>query len=313
MRVGYRSFMELRHLLAFVAVAELRHFGRAAERLGITQPPLSRQIQQLEAELSLNLFTRHSRSVELTPEGAKYLAAVRPHLDGLQLARDLAQATGRQRQGKLKVGFVSSLAYGLIPQALETLRAAAPDIEVEMFEQASAEQCRAVRARRLDLGLVFLPVEDQELKMRFLFREPLVAMLPAKHALASSRHVELDRLHQEPFIMCSHQPQAGFREMVLGLCRASGFEPEVAHSASSTAAMAELVGAGLGVALVPQSATGRESRDVAYRPLVNTPLRLETAAVWRADAMNPGLRLFLDHVIKAARQPKRWPLRPGSP
>ena len=104
--------------------------------------------------------------------------------------------------------------------------------------------------------------------------------------------------------MCSHQPQAGFREMVLGWCRASGFEPEVAHSASSTAAMAELVAAGLGVALVPRSATGRESRDVAYRPLVNPPLLLETAAVWRAEAMTTGLRLFLDHVIKAARQPK---------
>ena len=160
MRVGYRSFMELRHLLAFVAVAELRHFGRAAEQLGITQPPLSRQIQQLEADLGLTLFTRHSRSVELTPDGASYLAAIRPHLEGLQRARDRAQATCRQRRGKVEVGFVSSLAYGLIPRTLESLRAVAPGIEVELFEQASAAQCQAVRERRLDLGLVFLPVEE---------------------------------------------------------------------------------------------------------------------------------------------------------
>ena len=297
--------MELRHLLAFVAVADLRHFGRAAERLGITQPPLSRQIQQLEADLGLTLFTRHSRSVELTPEGASYLAAVRPHLEGLQHARDLARATCRQRRGKVKVGFVSSLAYGLIPRTLETLRVAAPDIEVEMFEQSSPQQCQGVREGCLDLGLVFLPVEDQELKMRFLFREPLVAMLPARHALAALRNVALERLHEEPFIMCSHQPQAGFRETVLGLCRASGFVPRVAHSASSTAAMAELVAASLGVALVPESATDRESTGVAYRPLANTPLRLETAAVWRAEAMTPVLRLFLDHAVKAARQPIR--------
>ncbi len=296
--------MDMRHLLAFVAVAELRHFGRAAERLGITQPPLSRQIQQLEAELGLTLFTRHSRSVELTLEGDSYLAAVRPHLDGLQRARDLAQAAGRQRRGRLKVGCVSSLAYGLIPRALETLHLAAPGIEVEMFEQPSVEQCQAVRARRLDLGLVFLPVEEQELKMRFLFREPLVAMLPARHALTRSRNVALERLHREPFIMCSRQPEAGFRETVLALCRANGFVPRVAHSASSTAAMAELVAAGLGIALVPQSAAGREPMGVAYRPLANTPLRLETAAVWRAEAMTPVLRLFLDHAIKAAQQPK---------
>ncbi len=297
--------MELRHLLAFAVVAELRHFGRAAERLGISQPPLSRQIQQLEADLGMPLFIRHSRLVELTPEGAKYLRAVQPHLDGLQRARDQARAHCRQRRGKVKVGFVSSLAYGLIPRALETLRTAAPGIEVEMFEQSSATQCQGVREHRLDLGLVFLPVEAQELKMRFLFREPLVTMLPAKHALAASRSVALERLHQEPFIMCSHQPQAGFRETVLGLCRANGFEPQVAHSASSTAAMAELVATGFGVALVPRSAADHKSVGVAYRPLAKTPLQLETAAVWRAEAMSPLLRLFLDHAIMAARQPKR--------
>ena len=222
----------------------------------------------------------------------------------MQRAHDLAQATSRRQRGKLKVGFVSSLAYGLIPRALETLRTAAPGIEVEMFEQPSVEQCQAVRARRLDLGFVFLPVEEQELKMRFLFREPLVAMLPVKHVLTHSQNVPLERLQQEPFIMCSRQPEAGFRETVLALCRANGFEPQVVHSASSTAAMAELVAAGLGVALVPQSATDRASTGVAFRPLANTPLRLETAAVWRAEAMTPALRLFLDHAIKAARQPK---------
>jgi DNA-binding transcriptional LysR family regulator len=120
----------------------------------------------------------------LTEEGASYLAAVRPHLDGLKRAHDVAQATCRRRRGKLKVGFVSSLAYELMPRLLETLRAVAPGIEVELFEQPSAEQCRAVRERRLEMGFVFLPVEDQELRMRLLFREPLVAMLPARHALA---------------------------------------------------------------------------------------------------------------------------------
>ena len=295
--------MEMRHLSAFVAVAQERHFGRAAERLGITQPPLSRQIQQLEAELGLRLFTRNARSVALTTVGASYLAAVRPHLDGLARAADAARALQRQPQGRLKVGFVSSLAYGLMPRLLEALRGVAPGIEVELFEQSSAAQCRAVRERRLDLGFVFLPVEEPELKMRPLFREPLVAMLPARHALAGLPVVALERLHGEPFIMCSRQPRAGFRETVVGLCRAGGFTPRVAHSASSTAAMAELVAAGLGMALVPRSASDRETAGVAYRPLAGAPLVLEVAAVWQADAMTPGLRLLLDQAVETARRP----------
>ena len=292
--------MELRHLLAFVAVAELRHFGRAAQRLGLTQPPLSRQIRQLEAELGLPLFTRHARAVELTGAGASYLAAVRPHLDGLQNAHRAAQATGRRQQGRLKVGYVSNLAYGMIPPLLESLRAAAPPIEIELFEGPSAEQCRAVRERRLDLGLVFLPVDEPDLKMRLLFREPLVAMVPAGHALANRKTVGLERLHGEPFILCSRQPEAGFRETVLGLCHANGFAPQVAHSASSTAAMAELVAAGLGVALVPRSAADRAHAGVAYRPLAGKGVELSVAAVWRPEAMTPVLRVFLDHVVKAA-------------
>ena len=297
--------MELRHLLAFVAVAELRHFGRAARRLGITQPPLSRQIRQLEAELGQPLFVRHARAVELTEAGTSYLAAVRPHLDGLQSAHRAAQATARRRQGRVKVGFVSHLAYGLIPPLLESLRADAPPVETELFDGPSAEQCRAVREGRLDLGLVFLPVDDLELKMRPLFREPLVAMVPAGHTFGAAREIALERLRGESFILCARQPETGFRETVLGLCRANGFEPRVAHSASSTAAMAELVARGLGVALVPRSAADRAHVGVAYRPLAGAPLELSVAAVWRSDAMTPVLRVFLDHVIKITTYKKK--------
>ncbi len=301
--------MELRHLHAFITVAEECHFGRAAARLGISQPPLSRQIQQLEAELGLRLFRRNARSVEMTVEGAGYLAAVRPHVESLARATYGAQAVARQVRGQMKVGFVSSLGYGLMPRLLETLRAVAPGIGVELFEQPSAEQCQGVRERRLDLGFVFLPVEAEELKMRRLFQEPLVAMLPAEHALARLPKVALTRLHHEPFVMCSRQPRQGFHETVLALCRATGFVPRVAHAASSMAAMTELVAAGLGVALIPQSATGQRHAGVIYKSLTDTPLRLEVAAIWRADAMTPALRTLLDHGIKIARLAKEKAVR----
>ena len=296
--------MELRHLHAFITVAEERHFGRAAARLGISQPPLSRQIQQLEAELGLRLFRRDARSVETTAEGDRYLAAVRPHVEGLARATHGAQAAARQVRGQMKVGFVSSLGYGLMPRLLEALREVAPGIGIELFEQPSAEQCQGVRERRLDLGFVFLPIEAGELKMRRLFQEPLVAMVPAGHALAKLPSLALAQLHHESFVMCSRQPHQGFHETVLDLCRAAGFVPRVAHAASSTAAIAELVATGLGVALIPESATGQGHAGTTYKPLTDTPLTLEVAAIWRADAMTPALRTLLDQGIKIARSGK---------
>lgn len=294
--------MEIRHLHAFIAVAEERHFGRAAARMGITQPPLSRQIQQLETELGLRLFERNARSVELTAAGTSYLAAVRPHLVGLARAADQARAVYRQPQGLVRVGFVSSLGYGMMPRLLENLRTAASCVGVEMVELPSAEQCQGVRERRLDAGFVFLPIEAQELKMRRLFREPLVAMLPVRHPLASAAAVALEALREEPFILCARQPQTGFHEMVAKLCQAHGFTPRAAHSASSTAAMAELVAMGLGLALVPRSAMDRRHVGVVYKSLDGTPMELEIAAVWRADVMTPALRFFLDQAVQAARR-----------
>ena len=297
--------MELRYLNAFVTLAEERHFGRAAIRLGISQPPLSRQIQQLEAELGVQLFRRNARSVEVTLEGSRYLAAVRPHLEGLARATHATQATARQVHGQMKVGFVSSLGYGLMPRLLDSLHKVAPGIGVELFEGPSAQQCQGVRERRLDLGFVYLPVEAGELKMRWLFQEPLVAMLPARHAFAKLSEVALARLQHEPFILCARQPDDGFHEVVLDLCRAAGFEPQAGHSASSMAAIAELVAAGLGIALVPRSAIGQGHAGVIYKPLTNQPLILEVGAVWWADAMTPALRMLLDQAIKAAQHEKR--------
>lgn len=302
MRVGYRSFaMEMRHLLAFVTVAELRHFGRAAERLGITQPPLSRQIQQLEVELGLKLFTRNARSVELTPAGANYLLAVRPHLEGLERAAMTAQATQRTPVGKVKVGFVSSLSYRFIPRLLEALRRIAPGVGVELIEQSSSEQCRGVRERRLDVGLVFLPVEAGELKMRRLFQEPLMVMLSTKHRLAGARDVALGQLERENFIVCPRYRKVGFHETIIELCRSAGFVPHVTHEASSNAVMTELVAAGLGSALVPHSAAAQAHPGVVYLPLANSSLLLEIGAVWLHEAMNPIQRLFLNQAVKAAR------------
>ncbi len=294
--------MELRHLHAFLTVAEECHFGRAAERLGISQPPLSRQIQQLEAELGVKLFSRNSRSVALTREGTEYLKAIRPHLEGLDAAAAATRVSRRHPTGRVRAGFVSNLAYGFMPGLLESLRKAAPGIGVELSELPSPEQVRELHERRLDIGLVMLPVEDPGLKMRMLFREPVVAMLPAGHPAASPGKLSLKTLARESFVMCPRYRLSGFHETILDLCRTAGFEPHVDHEASSKTMVTELVASGLGVSLVPESATAHRHPGVVYRPLADAPWPLEIAAVWLDERMNPALRAFLDQAIEVARR-----------
>jgi DNA-binding transcriptional LysR family regulator len=310
--------MELRHLHAFATVAEEGHFGKAAERLGISQPPLSRQIQQLEAELGVKLLSRDSRSVTLTREGQTYLDAIRPHLQGLEHAAAAVRISSRQLTGRVRAGFVSNLAYGFMPELVGALKKAAPGIGVELTEFPAPEQLRSLRERRLDIGLAILPVADPALKMRRLFREPLVAILPAGHPMAAMDDIPLASLRGESFVICPRYRSTGFHETILDFCRASGFEPTVNHEASSTAMVTELVAAGLGVALTPESAISRGHQGVIHRPVSGGTLLLEIAAVWLEEAMTPALRTFIDQavLVAAARSTrlleKRFALREGA-
>jgi DNA-binding transcriptional LysR family regulator len=299
--------MELRHLFSFATVAEERHFGRAAERLGITQPPLSRQIQQLEAELGVKLFVRNARSVHLTEEGARYLAEILPHLVGLRRAADSARIMSQKLAGKVRAGFISNLAYRVMPDLLKSLRKTAPTIGVELFELPSPEQLRLIRERRIDIGFVMLPIDDVGLKFRSLFREPLVAMIPSGHSLAPLAQVPLMALSKENFVLCPRLQLTGFHEIVLGLCRSGGFVPRVIHEASSKAAMTELVAQGLGVSLVPESASVHEHSGILYKPLASMSPAIETAAVWLDEAMTPVLRAFLDQAIRVTAEKAKVP------
>jgi DNA-binding transcriptional LysR family regulator len=293
------SIMEFRHLRAFLALAEERHFGRAAERMGISQPPLSRQIQQLETELGVRLFSRNSRSVSLTREGMAYLEAIRPHLDGLLKAAKAARLSSRTAEGKVRAGFVSHLAYAFVPRLMESLGKSRPGIGVEWTELPSPEQLRALRERRIDIGLVLLPVDDPGLTMRLLFRESIVAMLPSDHALAALDAVPVSALAEENFVLCPRYRLTGFHETILNLCRTAGFEPRVNHEASSKTMVTELVASRLGVSLVPESGALDSHPGVVYRPLSGPPSTVEIAAVWLAESMTPVLRAFIDHAVHA--------------
>jgi DNA-binding transcriptional LysR family regulator len=297
MRVRYYQ-MELRHLHAFTTLAEERHFGRAAERLGITQPPLTRQIQQLEAELGVKLFLRNARSVSLTETGARYLSEIQPHLAGLGRAAVAARARNGKLIGKVRAGFVSNFAYQWMPKLLKAMKKGAPLVKMELLELPGPEQVRMVRERRLDVGFVVLPIADPGLKFRLLVREPLVAMLSENHPMASMAKVSLKALARENFVFCPRFQATGFHELILDLCRSRGFDPHIVHESSSAAATMELVVAEEGVSIVTESASMIEHAGIVFKPLAGKPLMIETAAVWLDESMTPALRSFLDQAIR---------------
>jgi DNA-binding transcriptional LysR family regulator len=290
--------MELRHLHAFTTVAEERHFGRAAERLGMTQPPLSRQIQQLEAELGVKLFLRNARSVSLTEAGARYLSEIQPHLAGLGRAAVTARATNGKLIGKVRAGFVSNLAYQVMPKLLKAMKKMAPRISMELLELPGPEQLRMIRERRLDVGFVVLPIADPGLKFRLLVREPLVAALPEYHPMAGMAKVSLKALARENFVFCPRFQVTGFHELILDICRSRGFDPHVVHESSSAAATMELVADGAGISIVTESASMAEHPGIVFKPLAGRPPMIETAAVWLEEAMTPALRTFLEQAIQ---------------
>jgi DNA-binding transcriptional LysR family regulator len=290
--------MELRHLHAFSTIAEERHFGRAAKRLGISQPPLSRQIQQLEAELGVKLLVRNARSVSLTQAGVRYLSEIQPHLAGLNRAHAAVRATNGKLAGKLRVGFMSNLAYGPMPDLVQAMKKKAPHIRMELLELPGPEQLRLIRKQRLDVGFVALPISNLELKFRLVMREPLVAALPVNHPLARGPTVSLQALAKDDFIFCPRFQATGVHELILDLCRARGFDPHVVHESSSSQATMELIAAGVGISIVPESASVHKQAGVVFKPLAGKPPMMETAAVWQDEAMNLGLRTFLDQAIE---------------
>jgi DNA-binding transcriptional LysR family regulator len=296
------SLMEFRHLRSFLALADELHFGRAAEALGIAQPALSRHIQQLETEVGVSLVERGAGVVKLTPAGEVLRARSRPQLEGLAAAVAEARAVGAGRDGRLTIGFVTSMSFAFLPRVLERLRREAPTAFFDVHEVSVEEADRAVRAERFDVGLTRLPVGDQGLIQRALYDEPLVFALPAEHRLASRTEFSLGEVAEEPFVMCQRPDRSTAPHIILQRCAEAGFQPRVVQEVSGKTLMMELVAAGLGMTIVPASASLSPRPGVVYRwsrePLA--PVRM--GAVWRRENVNPLLRVFLDVAVEVARK-----------
>ena len=294
--------MEMRKLRHFVVLAEELHFGRAARRLSLTQPPLSISIRALEEELGVRLLERTRRSVSLTHAGSIFLEEARGILDRAERAVDLTRAAYRGEVGRLTVGFLAASAYTLLPPVLREFRQRFPGVALELRELLMAQQHEALRRADIDVGMLRPPILDSSLASEVILEEPMVVALPARHPLARLARIPARKLADEPFVLFPREPGLVFHDIIMDFCRRSGFEPRVAQEASQTHAVIGLVSAGLGVALVPASVRIIGMRGVAFRPVARGAPVASTALAWQSKNDSPLVHGFLETTRRAARK-----------
>lgn len=300
--------MELRHLRYFIAVAEELHFGRAAERLGISQPPLSQQIQALEEEIGARLFERTNRRVELTDAGRLFLDESRQVLAQVDKAVLLARRAHLGELGELKIGFTSSAPFtSTIPSSIHAFRKAYPDVHLDLQEMSSRQVLKALLEESLQVGVIRPLALPDAVHWVELFREPLVAVLRADHPLAAGSEdgLAIAALAEEPFVFFPRSYGTGLYDQVIALTRQAGFSPRIAQEASEAMTIIGLVSAGLGVSILPASFRRTRVDGVVYRALSDPEA---TTAVWLVRRQNEGSPLalsFIDLVTREAASLRR--------
>jgi DNA-binding transcriptional LysR family regulator len=291
--------VELRQLRYFVAVAEELHFRRAAERLHISQPPLSQQIRALEEELGFQLLVRTRRRVELTPAGAAFLRDARAILSELDGAVAGARRIDAGQTGRLRINFVGSALFSIVPGTVERFRRSRPGVALELRERATVDQLRAVRAGVADVGLVRFPIEDDDsVRVETVLRERTVAALPAAHPLAELRRVAVRRLAAEPLVLFPRDQAPGFHDLLIDSLAGAGVAPRVIQYAPEMLTIIGLVAAGTGVSLVPASVARLALDGVAYRPVTGAPLS-ELVAITRAGDDSALVRAFVSEAVNS--------------
>ncbi|MGD1223082.1 LysR family transcriptional regulator [Streptomyces krungchingensis] len=296
-----RPEIPLPQLHAFVVLAEELHFGHAAARLDIAQPPLSQQIRRLEDKVGHALFSRTPGRVALTPAGRELLPAARGALTELSDGLAAARAVGSGRAGRLRIGFAASLALTVLPGLLRTFRQQFPDVHLDIREMTTAPQITALHDKVLDIGLLREPPADEtELSFRTVLNEPFVAVLPSAHPLAAQRTVELAQLADDPFVLLPRAVGPRLYDRITGLCADAGFTPRIAQHAVEWQTVCALVEAGLGVSLAPASIRRIRLKRVAFRRTEPGTARTRVAVAWRSADRNP-LVTHLTTVISQER------------
>lgn len=291
--------MELRHFRYFVAVAEERSFLRAAERLHISQPPLSTQIKDLESELGVRLFERTSKGIKLTAPGEAFYSECRAVLARVEHARLSAQRADRGDVGNLSVGFVSIADYGLLPPSLKCFRTRYPGVIVELIELTTNIQVNELGADRLDVGIGIAPIDHPELVFELVLQESLIVAAPAGHPLIGDDDIEVDlrRLADERFVLPPRELAPAIHDSFMECCRASGFAPTVTQYARQMQTVISLVSNGFGFALVPSSLRNLQRVGVRYLCLKEPAPAVDIGLIYKRRGANPVVKKFV-HAVK---------------
>lgn len=290
--------LRLRHLRAFAAVAEARHFGRAAAALGLTQPALSRTVAELEALLGVALLRRTSRSVEPTPAGSVFLGECRALLDRLEAAVRRAQRAAAGAIGRVRIGYMDFAINGRLPELVRGFREREPEVAIELVHVSTDRQEEAFAADAIDLGFRIGAATRPDIGSRRIESQRLLAVLPRGHALARRRRVRLGDLAAEPLVIGSEPDWSGFRRVVWREFALLGITPRIVQEASSSDGVFGLVAAGAGVSLYGDSARTVPYRGVVLRELEGTQAPIDIHASWREGVAEPTVDRFLDYIFQ---------------
>lgn len=294
--------MELRQLTYFIAVAEERHFGRAAKRLHIAQPPLSQQIRQFEEQLGVKLFDRTTRRVDLTAAGALMLERGRSILNDVEALQADVYQVGQGATGVLHVGFSGASTYSVMPRIVRAAGTAYPGLTLDLHgEMLTPAMERGLLEHTLDAAILRPPVSSPEIDFRIINREPLVVALPTHSPLASDRPLSMVELTEQRFV--TYPPESVMYRMTADLCREAGFQHRVSQMAQETSTILSFVAAGGGVALMPASVRSVQLRGVRYRELEDSP-HAELAVAWRREDRSVLLSNVIQLVTELADEPE---------
>lgn len=307
--------MELRHLRYFVAVADELNFTRAAEKLRLAQPSLTRQIHNLEAELGVRLLDRSRNQVSLTEEGRSFLVDAR-RLVALSLESVQAvQRFSRGESGQLNLGYLFKFNFDLLPATLATFYRASPEIAVNLFDMSPAEQLRALEARKIDLGFIGLRPEAADKKLAALAWECIahhnvVVVLPASHPLAKKTKIKISDLQSMFFVAMSEETHPGSRQWLSALCEEGGITPRILQDVELESGLMTFVAEGLGVTLAREQIKNLPHPGVVFRPLV-TPAKADYWIAWHRDNHSKALAQYIEVVKEAAAAGASRPAEAG--
>lgn len=293
--------MELRQLRYFVAVAQEQNFTRAARRLNIAQPPLSRQIRQLEHETGVLLIERGLRPVRLTEAGKLFYDQAVQALDHVERMVEMTRRLAAAARPRVGIGFVSSTLYGYLPEVIRRYRVERPEVEISLLELTSLEQIPALKEGRIDVGFGRIPHGDPQVDRVLMRNEPLLAALPATHPLAVRADLRLADLAHLPLVVYPKAPRPSYADQVLALYRACGLRPPLVHEVKELQTALGFVAAESGVALVPASVARLRRDNVVYAPLDEPGAISPVIMSTRRDDPSPEIALILKLIKRMYR------------